>query len=209
LFQGIDDGRVLAIVASTIGLTKKRPLRSGSSARRCVDRGISLCPAIAASTAAASAARSEAATSRPDGPARRPIEATEQHHETGVGKPDPTLAVDRRNGHRRVVEEAGETHLGDPPGLAVVAEPHVESERARGAHGPVGGGGNPMQEPDRQPRAVRAHQIDVEDVRFGPPGGGGLDHRKRFDRHHVADMCGTRLELARSIPIHSARVAFR
>jgi len=52
--QRIDDGRVLALVGLRIGLTKKRTLRSGCSARPASTAGISLCLAIAALIAAAS-----------------------------------------------------------------------------------------------------------------------------------------------------------
>ena len=58
---------------------------------------------------------------------------------------------------------------------------HVEDERARGADRAVGGDRHAMEEPHRQPRAVGAHEVEVERLRLGRAGLGRLDDGKPLD----------------------------
>ena len=105
------------------------------------------------------------------------------------------FAVDRGDRHRRVVEEAGEAHLGDAAGLAVVAGAHVEDERARGADRAVGRDRHAVDQADGKPRPVGAHEVDVERLRLAAARIGRLQDRQPFDRHDVAYLRRARLEL--------------
>ena len=130
----------------------------------------------------------------PPAPVDRP-DLAEEHDEAGVGERDAALPVDRGDRHRRVVEEAGEAHLGDAARLRLVAEPHVEDERARGADRAVGGDRHAVQEARRQARAVGAHEVEIERLGLGARRARRLDHREPLDADDVAHVLGARLEL--------------
>ncbi len=84
--------------------------------------------------------------------------------ERRIGAPDAAVAVDRRDGDRRVVEEAGEAHLGGAQRLGqFLAGRAVEHHGAGGARRPVDGHRHAVQQAHRQALAVGAHQVEVDD----------------------------------------------
>ena len=125
--------------------------------------------------------------------ARAPV--AEQHDETGIGQAEPALPVDRGDRHRRVVEEAREAHLGDAPGLRSRPSRMSRTSVRDAPTVPSGADRHAMEEPDRQPRAVGAHEVDVERLRLAASRACRLDDRQALDGDDVADMRGAGLEL--------------
>ena len=91
-------------------------------------------------------------------------DAREHAQERRVGAPDAALAVDRRDGDGRVVEEAGEAHLGRAQRFRhLLAGRAVEHHRAGGAGRAVDGHRHAVEQAHRQALAVGAHEVEIDD----------------------------------------------
>ena len=92
--------------------------------------------------------------------AARPAEDAPERR---VGADDAALAVERRDGERRVVEEPREANFGGAQGLlALGAAAAVENQRPRFAELAIGEPRRPMEQPDRHDGAVAPHEVDVD-----------------------------------------------
>ncbi|MEY9683405.1 hypothetical protein ABIF13_004179 [Bradyrhizobium elkanii] len=71
-------------------------------------------------------------------------------------------AIDGRDRHRRMVEEAHETHLGGALRIGMLVAGAADHQRARGARRAVGAEGELVIEPHRHGLAAAHPQVDVE-----------------------------------------------
>ena len=129
---------------------------------------------------------------------RRP----EQPGERAIGAGDPPVPVDRGDRQRRVVEEAGEPHLGGALALRhVLAGRAVEHQRPRRSRRAVIREGDAVEEPHRQALAAALAQVEVMDL--GPDLAGAADHtgqqRRAVARHEVGQGQAARAELGEVI----------
>ncbi|MGY4452505.1 hypothetical protein ACVWZR_007165 [Bradyrhizobium sp. i1.3.1] len=83
-----------------------------------------------------------------------------------VGAHDVAAAVDGRDRHRRMVEEAHEAHFGGAVGIAALVAGAADDERARRPRCAVGAEGELVIEPHRHGLAGPHAQVDVEDFRL-------------------------------------------
>ena len=114
-----------------------------------------------------------------------PHGVAEQPDEGGVGAQDGTGAVERRDGHRGGVEEAGEPHLGGAQVLRrLLARRAADHQRPRRTRHPVLREGDAVQQPHRQALAAAALEIDVELL------GLHLARRARHGRQHGGAIPG-------------------
>ena len=79
---------------------------------------------------------------------------------------DPAGLVDSGDGHRRVLEEAHETHFGSALRIAAVAPRPIEHERARGAGRAVGAEGDFVEQAHRDRLAAAGFEIEVKNFRL-------------------------------------------
>ena len=208
--ERVDDGRVLAVVAFQDRADEEADAPLGVVGEAGVDGGNLALPGDRRADRRRRARRGPIPAPAPaEQPPARALLA-EEHHEAGVGERDPALAVDRGDRHRRVVEEAGEAHLGDAAGLAVVAAAACRGRacarrrpcrRARPARG---GGAAP---------AAACRRCARDRRRASPPRARlGLaawmtDSPSTVTMSRMCAAPGS--NSARSMPIHSASVAFR
>ena len=98
---------------------------------------------------------------------RRPVQpanvALEEAEEGGVGAADRAVPVDRGDGDRRVVEEAGETDFGGPQRLRpFLARAPVEDNGAGRARGAARSDRDAVEKPHRQALAATLDEIEVD-----------------------------------------------
>ena len=95
----------------------------------------------------------------------------EQPREQRIGAHDAAVAVDGRDRHRRMVEEAHEADFGGALRIGAVVMGTIEHEGARGARHAVGTEGELVEQPHRQSAAAAGFQIEIEHL--------GLDLARR------------------------------
>ena len=215
--EGVDDRRLLVAgaVLDRIDVEAGAAVALGGDGG--VDRpGLRRAPAMAASSAAVELVAVGPRDEVDQAPAaghRLALGRSRRAQEGRVGAPDAAAAVDRRDRDRRVVEEAGEADLGGAERLGdVLAGAAVEDQRAGRAGRAVGGDRHAVEKPDRQALAVPLDEVEVDDLgavapaaRRAAPGGARRRRRGRC-RRACSDPASKR---ARSMPSHSASVAFR
>ena len=91
-------------------------------------------------------------------------EALRQFGEARIGAHHRAAAVDGRDRHRRMVEEAHEAHFGGALRVEMLVAGAADHQRARGAGRAVGAEGQLVIEPHRHGLAAAHAQIDVEDL---------------------------------------------
>ncbi len=90
----------------------------------------------------------------------------EQARKPGIGIGDPPLLVHGRDRHRRVLEEAHETHLGGALRVGRAVAGAIDDEGAGGAGRPVGPEGNLVEQPRGHGAAAARLEVDVENLRL-------------------------------------------
>ena len=83
-----------------------------------------------------------------------------------VGADHAAGAVDGRDRHRRMVEEAHEAHFGGALGIGALVAGAADDQRARRTRRAVGAEGELVIEPRRHGLAAAHAQVDVEHLRF-------------------------------------------
>ena len=116
------------------------------------------------------------------------VGGAEQAHEGGVGRADAAFAIDRGDGDRRRMEQAGKSELGGA-GLLGLAGAAAQNERMR--QGPARSGAREaMQDAHRQAGAVGLDQIDIEAARgaLALPAAAAGDQRRAVGGHDLFEL---------------------
>ena len=173
-FGGLDrvDDRRLAVLLASPRPPRRRSAPSGCPRRRAPRRPARCRPARRppCAIAASSAARSRSATTvrieRPSAGSASPLSTPCCSRTNGaLARAILPGLVDRRDRHRRVVEEAHEAHFGGARRIGHLLARAVEHQRARGARRAVGRERDLVIEPHRHgPAAAR---LEVEVVHLG------------------------------------------
>ena len=109
-----------------------------------------------------------------------------QAHEGCVGAQNPSLLVDGRDGHGRLVEETGESHLGGAQVFGgLLAGRAIEHQGPGGAGLPILPEGDPVQQPHWQALPIATLEVNIE--LFGLHGAGPARHRRHEGRPVACD----------------------
>ena len=162
--------------SSSTAVTKNCPHRSLAPSSIASTGAISPCPSAAWLMAAIRRLRSRALTALEDRLVGRAVgaEALRQLGEARIGADHRAGAIDGRNRHRGMIEEAHEAHFGGALRIGALVARAADHQRPRGAGHAVGAECQLVIEPHRHGLAAAHAQVDVEHL--------GLDfagHRRR------------------------------